>query len=104
MDVSTIWIIPAFTITAAIIVMLDLLHQPTSNPGIAEHQKLVEIAAASLSSNADNGMAVRGAKILEIIQRVLMMSLRLFGLGVRASRSLRFTFQRKAIVALRIVR
>ncbi len=67
MDVAAIWIVPAFTIAAAMILMLDLLHKLISDPDIDTYRKMVEIAVEGLSLDIENRMAVRGAKILQAL-------------------------------------
>ncbi|KAI5917494.1 hypothetical protein F4810DRAFT_44045 [Camillea tinctor] len=61
---SNIWIVPAFTISAAIIVALDLLYTPEPTAQAEKNRLLVSQTISSLSSTKQHKMAVRGASIL----------------------------------------
>ena len=62
-----IWIVPAFTITAALIVVLDLLHKVEVDSNTLVHQSLVKDVVAALADDQENRMAVRGARILRAL-------------------------------------
>ena len=64
MDVAAIWIAPAFTIAAGIIMMLDLLHKPKSDSDMPNCRQMVQTAIEGLSMDTDNRMDARGAMIL----------------------------------------
>ncbi|KAH9214757.1 hypothetical protein DL95DRAFT_461823 [Leptodontidium sp. 2 PMI_412] len=64
MDVAAIWIVPAFTIAARIIMMLDLLHKPKSDSDIPNCRQVVQTAIEGLPMDTNNRMDARGAMIL----------------------------------------
>ncbi|KAI1370208.1 hypothetical protein F4677DRAFT_458029 [Hypoxylon crocopeplum] len=62
--VENIWIVPAFTISAAIIVALDLLYTVKRTPETDRNRDLLRVAMNGLSRTKQNKMAIRGASIL----------------------------------------
>lgn len=67
MDVSVLWAIPAYTIAACLIVIMDLLHRHQYTVEDYETQKLVEQAILGLSQSEHNKMAARGVFILKAL-------------------------------------
>ena len=66
-DVASIWVVPAFTISAAIIIMLDLLHRPVPDETTASRKEIIQNVIAGLELDTSNVMAMRGAKLLRAL-------------------------------------
>ncbi|KAI1486023.1 hypothetical protein F5X96DRAFT_657110 [Biscogniauxia mediterranea] len=61
---ANVWVVPAFTISAAIIVALDLLFTAEPTSQTEKNRRLVSQTISGLSSTKQHKMAVRGASIL----------------------------------------
>ena len=59
-----LWIHQAFSVAAAIILMLDVMHREEGDPEIAEHVVLVEDALRTLRTCRNSMIAVRGVRLL----------------------------------------
>ena len=68
-DVSSIWVVPAFTISGAIVVMLDLLHKTDLDIADLSRKDLVLSALAGLEQDHGNYMAERGVRLLRALLR-----------------------------------
>ena len=68
-DVAALWVVPAFTISAAIIVMLDLLHKLETETCDHDRRALVLEAVSGLERDQNNFMATRGVKLLQTLLR-----------------------------------
>ena len=66
-DVATIWVVPAFTFSGAIVVMLDLLHKVEVETADESRRDLVIAAVLGLEADVSNVMAARGAKLLRAL-------------------------------------
>lgn len=66
-DVASIWVVPAFTISAAIIVVLDLLHKVNLEDADHERRRLVQAAVEFLDRDHNNFMAIRGVKLVRML-------------------------------------
>lgn len=66
-DVAAIWVVPAFTISAAIVIMLDLLHTPIPDETTLSRRRMIQGVTASLERDRANIMAMRGVKLLRAL-------------------------------------
>lgn len=66
-DVTSIWVVPAFTVGAAIVVMLDLLHKSELDASDQARRELVEDTVAGLEDDRHNFMAMRGVKLIRAL-------------------------------------
>lgn len=66
-NVAAIWVVPAFTIGASIIIMLDLLHTPFLNTAISGRREMIQEVVESLENDRHNVMAMRGVKLLRAL-------------------------------------
>jgi hypothetical protein len=66
-DIAALWVVPAFTISASIIVMLDLLHKIEMETCDHDRRMLVLGAVSGLEEDQNNFMATRGVKVLRTL-------------------------------------
>lgn len=66
-NVASVWVVPAFTISAAIIIMLDLLHKSVTDETTLARRGMVQSVVTNLEQDKHNVMAMRGSKLLRAL-------------------------------------
>ncbi|OAA61959.1 Oxoglutarate/iron-dependent oxygenase [Niveomyces insectorum RCEF 264] len=66
-DGPVLWVHQAFSVAAAIILLLDVLHRGPGEREHAEHKRLAEAVVAILQQFPDSMIAVRGVKLLRAL-------------------------------------
>ena len=66
-NVAAIWVVPAFTISAAIIILLDLLHKPAPDETTTRRRDMIHSVISGLETETSNVMARRGVKLLKVL-------------------------------------
>ncbi|KAJ9646183.1 hypothetical protein H2204_000846 [Knufia peltigerae] len=66
-NVASVWVVPAFTISAAIIIMLDLLHKSVTDETTLARRGMVQSVVTNLEQDKHNVMSMRGSKLLRAL-------------------------------------